>query len=277
MLTKLKGIHWYLFSIKEQDDCLEREVKFLMKDYILECCVDSVESAIEAQKGGAERLELCGDLIVGGTTPGINLFLSVREKVKIKIHVLIRPRFGDFYYTDEEFQIMKKDIELFRNSGADGVVIGVLNKDGSLDTGRMQELISAAGDMSITLHRAFDVCREPFQTLEDAKKLGVHTILSSGQKNSCFDGRELLSQLVEKAADDIDIMVGGGVRSTIIEELVKVTKAKSYHMSGSVKLDSEMVYRKENVNMGLPMISEFTIIRTDANEIAKVTKFLSSY
>lgn len=248
-----------------------------MNDYILECCVDSVESAIEAQKGGADRLELCGNLIIGGTTPDINLFLAVREKVAIKMHVLVRPRFGDFCYTGEEFSIMKKDIELFRKNGADGIVIGVLNEDGSLNTGRMKELISAAGDMNVTLHRAFDVCSDPFKALQDAKSLGINTILTSGQKNSCFDGKELLRQLVEKAGGDIDIMVGGGVRDTVIEELAVITKAKSFHMSGSVKLDSPMVYRKEGVSMGLPVLSEYTIMRTDKNEIAKVKNFLSSY
>lgn len=245
-----------------------------MEDYILECCVDSVESAIEAQKGGADRLELCGNLIIGGTTPDINLFLAVREKVSLKIHVLIRPRFGDFCYTDEEFNIMIKDVEMFIKSGADGVVIGALTEEGSLNTGRMKELVLAAGDRSVTLHRAFDVCRDPFQTLQDAKNLGIQTILTSGQKNNCLDGKELIRQLVDKAAGEIDIMVGGGVRDTIVEELVRVTKAKSYHMSGSVKLDSSMTWRKEGVSMGLPLMSEFTIIRTDENEISKVKKLL---
>ncbi len=248
-----------------------------MKNFMLECCVDSVESAVAAQKGGADRLELCSDLIIGGTTPGINLFLAVRQKVSIKIHVLIRPRFGDFCYTDEEFSIMKKDVEMFRRNGADGVVIGVLKRDGSLDVGRMKELVSAAGDMSITLHRAFDVCRDPFQTLEEAKALGIRTILNSGQKNNCLDGKDLIRQLVEKAGDEIDIMVGGGVRYTNIKELAKATNAKSFHMSGKVEVDSAMIYRNKDVNMGLPMLSEYTIFRTDEKEVAKVRDILCSY
>lgn len=248
-----------------------------MKSFILECCVDSVESAIAAQKGGADRLELCGNLIIGGITPGINLFLAVREKVSIKIHVLIRPRFGDFYYTDEEFNIMIKDIEMFRENGADGVVIGMLNKDGFLDVARMEKLISAAGDMSITLHRAFDVCRDPFKTMDEAIDLGIGTILTSGQKNSCYDGKDLIRQLVEKAGEKIDIMVGGGVRDVIIRELVEVTKARSFHMSGKMEMDSAMTYRKKDVSMGLPMLSEYTIFRTDEKEIAKVKDILRSY
>ena len=248
-----------------------------MKSFILECCVDSVESAIAAQKGGADRLELCSNLIIGGTTPGINLFLAVREKVCLKVHVLIRPRFGDFCYTDEEFSIMLKDVEMFRKNGADGVVIGMLNKDGSLDAARMEKLISAAGDMSITLHRAFDVCRDPFRTMEEAMDLGISTILTSGQKNRCYDGKELIRELVEKAGNRIDIMVGGGVKGTIIRELVDITRARSFHMSGKIEIDSAMVYRKKDVSMGLPMLSEYTIFRTDEKEVAKVRGILCSY
>lgn len=245
-----------------------------MKDYILECCVDSVESAVAAQAGGANRLELCANLIIGGTTPDINLFLAVREKVSIKINVLIRPRFGDFCYTDEEFGIIKKDVEMFRKYGADGVVIGVLREDGSLDVARMKELMDAAGDMNVTLHRAFDVSRDPFQTLKDAENLHIGTILTSGQKNTCYEGRELLGQLVEKTAGKVDILVGSGVNSAQITELAAVTKAKSFHLSGKVNVESAMIYRKADVSMGLPLMSEYTIFRTDAGEIAKVRDIL---
>ncbi|WP_312691906.1 copper homeostasis protein CutC [Caproiciproducens sp.] len=245
-----------------------------MKDYILECCVDSVESAVAAQAGGANRLELCANLVIGGTTPDINLFLAVREKVSIKINVLIRPRFGDFCYTGEEFGIIKKDVEMFRKYGADGVVIGVLREDGSLDIARMKELMDAAGNMSVTLHRAFDVSCDPFQTLKDAEDLHIGTILTSGQKNTCYECRELLGQLVEKTAGKVDILVGSGVNSAQIAELAAVTKAKSFHLSGKVNVESVMTYRKEDVSMGLPLMSEYTIFRTDAGEIAKVRDIL---
>lgn len=245
-----------------------------MKEYLLECCVDSVESAIAGQKGGAGRLELCGNLVIGGTTPDINLFLSVKEKVSIKTNVLIRPRFGDFLYTDEEFNIIKKDIEMFKKYGANGVVIGILKEDGDLDVDRMKELVQLARPMDVTLHRAFDVCRDPFKTLQDAIDLGINTILTSGQRDSSLDGKELLGKLVDMAEGKVDIMIGGGVKGSIIEELVSATGARTYHMSGSVKLDSPMIYRKENVYMGLPEMSEYTIYRTDENEVAKVRNIL---
>lgn len=160
-----------------------------MNNYILECCVDSVESAVNAKKGGADRLELCSNLVIGGTTPTLALYKQIRETVAIRIHALIRPRFGDFLYSAHELDIMEKEIAMFREAGADGVVIGCLNPDGSLARDAMKRLIGHAGDMHITLHRAFDMCRDPFQTLEEAKELGVHTILTSGQMPSCLKGK----------------------------------------------------------------------------------------
>lgn len=245
-----------------------------MKKALLECCVDSVESAIAAQNGGADRLELCANLIIGGTTPDINLYKKIREKTNILINVLLRPRFGDFCYTDFEFDILKEDVKLFRDAGADGVVIGVLKPDGSLDCERMQKLISEAGEMHITLHRAFDVCKDPMQALEDCKRLGVDTILTSGQKNTCADGRDLLAELVRQADGKVDILIGSGVKAELIEELAPETKATSFHLSGKMTLDSQMTYRKEDVSMGLPLLSEYVIWQTSEEEIRKARKAL---
>lgn len=153
-----------------------------MQSFILEICVDSVESAVAAERGGATRLELCQNLMIGGTTPGIKLFEAVREETHIPIQVLIRPRFGDFCYTDYEWRIMKEEIRMFRDRGADGIVIGMLKPDGILDRDRMEALLEERGGMSVTLHRAFDVCKEPMETLAVAKTMGIQTILTSGQK-----------------------------------------------------------------------------------------------
>ncbi len=245
-----------------------------MKDYILECCVDSVESAIEAQKGGANRVELCSALVIGGLSPSVALFKKVREAIDIKIHVLLRPRFGDFCYTDYEHDIIKEEVKMFRELGADGVVIGTLKQDGSLNMEQMKELISEAGSMSITLHRAFDMCKDPLKTLADVKELGIHTILTSGQKNSCIYGTELLSNLVNEAGNEVDILIGGGVDASVIEELHNKTGATSYHMSGKVTLDSEMNYRKEDVNMGVATMSEYEIWRTSADRVSAAKAIL---
>lgn len=245
-----------------------------MKDYILEACVDSVESALAAAEGGATRLELCSNLIIGGTTPSPWLFKEIRKHTDIRIHALIRPRFGDFCYTDSEFAIIKQAVADFRELGAEGVVIGVLKPDGTLNMEQMKELMDAAGDMSVTLHRAFDVCIDPYETMEQAIELGIDTILTSGQKNVCTEGADLLRDLVEKSKGRITIQIGSGVSAEIIQKMYPLTNATAYHMSGKVTLDSVMEYRKEGVNMGLPTLSEFEVWRTDAEKIKAAKKVL---
>ncbi|MEG0152078.1 MAG: copper homeostasis protein CutC [Cellulosilyticaceae bacterium] len=238
-----------------------------MKKYILEACVDSVESALMAIEGGASRLELCSNLIIGGTTPSLELFKAIRRHSHIRIHVLIRPRFGDFYYSDHEFEIIKNEVIAFRELGAEGVVIGLLKQDGTLDQQRMKELIALAQGMSITLHRAFDVCQNPYEALEEAVNLGIHTILTSGQHNNCTLGRDILRELVRQSAGRIDILVAGGVEAKVIGEMHPYTKATSYHMSGKIEKDSCMQYRKENVNMGIDSLSEYIIWETSKEKI----------
>lgn len=247
-----------------------------MKDFILEACVDSVESALAAQRGGATRLELCGNLIIGGTTPSQWLYKEIRKQSPIRIHALIRPRFGDFCYTDYEFHMIREEVRMFRELGAEGVVIGILKPDGTLDMERMELLMEDAKGMSVTLHRAFDVCVDPFVAMEQAKKLGVHTILTSGQQDNCYKGRELLKELVKQEDGKITIQVGSGVDAEAIKALQPYTKAHAFHMSGKVTLNSSMEYRKEGVNMGMPSISEFEIWRTDENKIREARTVLEN-
>ncbi len=247
-----------------------------MKNYILECCVDSVESAMEAEKGGANRLELCSALVIGGLSPSKALFEQIRKNTSIKIHVLLRPRFGDFCYTEYEHQIIKEEIRMFKRLGADGVVIGTLRPDGTLNMEQMEELVDEAKGMSITLHRAFDMSKDPMQTLAQAKELRIHTILTSGQKNACINGTELLRKLVIEAKDTVDILIGGGVDGTVIRELYEKTGASSYHMSGKITLDSQMKYRKEDVSMGVASMSEYEIWRTSADRVRMAKEVLEN-
>ncbi len=247
-----------------------------MKLYLLECCVDSVESAIEAEKGGADRLELCANLIIGGTSPSLALFHRVKENTSIKINVLLRPRFGDFLYSDYEFHILKDEVKMFRAAGADGIVIGCLKADGTLDINRMEELIKEAGNMCITLHRAFDMTSDPFEALEQARQLGVDTILTSGQKNSAIEGKKLIQKLIEKAGEDLDILIGSGVNAEVIQSLLNDTNAYAFHMSGKETIESEMTYRKEGVSMGLPMMSEYEIWKTSSGKIRAARETLNS-
>lgn len=178
---------------------------------VLEVCTHSVESAVSAERGGAMRLELCANLMIGGTSPDEDLFRMVRERVSVPVRVLLRPRCGDFLYTESEFELLCRQVKRFAALGADGIVIGVLTPEGDLDEERMAKLISLAGGCGVTLHRAFDVCRDPFAALETAKRLGVDTILTSGQQADCTAGADLLRALVAKAGEDVQILVGAGV------------------------------------------------------------------
>lgn len=246
-------------------------------EYVLEACVDSVESAIAAQQGGAKRVELCGNLIIGGTSPGKALFQAVRKYTDLEIRVLLRPRFGDFCYDEYEFEIMKEDVQMYRELGADGIVTGILLPDGRLDSVRMGELIREAGNADVALHRAFDVCSDPYETLEDAVDLGIRTILTSGQKNSAWEGRELLRELVRRSDGRIEILVGAGVSPETIEKLVLFTGARAYHMSGKVTLESRMQFRRDGVSMGFPGFSEYEIWKTDADNIRRAVDVLEQF
>lgn len=243
---------------------------------VLECCVDSVESAVAAKAGGADRIELCSGLVIGGLSPSKALFQKIRETVNIPIRTLLRTRFGDFCYTEYEHEILKEEVRMFRQLGADGVVIGSLTPDGNLNMNQMKELMEEAGEMKVTLHRAFDMCKNPLETLEQAKELGIDTILTSGQKNCAAEGTELLKQLVEKSENKIEILVGGGVDGNVIESLYIETNATSYHMSGKLSLESEMQYRNPDVNMGLASMSEYEIWRTSEERVRKARRVLDS-
>lgn len=235
---------------------------------LLEGCVDSYASAMAAFRGGADRLELCANLSIGGTTPSAGLFCLVRRDCSIPIHVLIRPRFGDFLYTEEELEEMRDEIAFFRDLGADGVVTGVLTPQGELDLDRMRPLMGAAKKMHVTLHRAFDMTRDPCETLEAAIKLGCRTILTSGQASSAPAGKGVLQTLFQQAAGRINVMAGAGVKKENILELFQETGIRVFHTSARRgALDSGMQYRKSTVSMGLPSLSEYEIWRTDEEEV----------
>lgn len=243
---------------------------------MLEVCVDSVESAEIATGAGAERLELCQALIIGGLTPTITTFRAIRRRCEIPIRILIRPRFGDFLYSESEFEVIKEEVKLFKEEGADGVVIGILKENGSLDFERMEELISLTGDMGLTLHRAFDVCKNPFKTLEEAIQLGIDTILTSGQESSAIKGVSLLKNLYEKAENKLHLMAGSGVTASVIPEIHEKTGIEHYHLSAKKILESQMIFRKKGVPMGLPDFSEFEIYQTDEKQVREAKKVIKN-
>lgn len=230
---------------------------------LLEACVGSYASSKAAYQGGADRLELCANLVIGGTTPSRALFLQVQRDFDIKINVMIRPRFGDFLYDDAELEEMCAEIASFRDLGANGVVVGVLTPEGELDEARMARLISYAGNMEVTLHRAFDMTRDPFAALESAIRLGCKTILTSGQAADAMQGSALLRELHKRAAGRSDIMAGCGVNSGNLLRLHERTGVTSFHASAKQTAQSAMRYRKESVSMGLPSLSEYQLWQTD--------------
>lgn len=243
---------------------------------VLEACVDSAESAASAARGGATRLELCANLVIGGTSPDEDMFRMVRERVDIPVRVLLRPRFGDFLYSDDEFELLRRQVRRFAALGADGVVIGVLRPDGTLDEARMAELIALAGGCGVTLHRAFDVCRDPFEALEAAGRLGVDTILTSGQQAACAQGAGLLRELVGRSGGRPQILVGAGVSADVIRTLQPATGANAFHLSAKRTEDSRMAFRREGVPMGLPGISEFEVWRCDEDAVRRARQALDA-
>lgn len=245
-----------------------------MKKFILEACVDSVASALAAERGGADRIELCANLVIGGTTPDIHLFREIRKHSQIPARILLRPRFGDFCFDDYEYEILLEDIRMFREAGAEGVVIGSLNPDGTLNERQMEGFVKAAGDMGMTLHRAFDMCADPYDTLYKAKSIGVDTILTSGQAQNCMEGQALIGELVRMAGEEMTILAGAGVSAAVIEKMYGLTKATAYHMSGKVTKDSAMTFRRKTVHMGLPGLSEYDIWQTDEENIRNARKIL---
>lgn len=247
-----------------------------MRKFRLEICADSFESARAAWEGGADRIELCQNLIIGGTTPSPCLFQQIRSRNPIRIHILIRPRFGDFLYSREEIQVMEEEIKMYREMGAEGVVIGALDPDGRLDKEQLARLMEAAGEMEVTLHRAFDMCRDPREGLQDAIDLGFHRILTSGQKNRALDGWKLLSELRRESEGKIRIMAGAGISAGNIPQICEKTGITEYHMSGKITLESGMKYRKEGVSMGLPSFSEYQLFRTDKSQVEKAAACLRS-
>ena len=218
--------------------------------YEIEVCCDSWQSTNIAHEAGVHRVELCSGIGEGGLTPSLGLIQLVMQKLDIQTHVLIRPRSGDFLYSPEEIEIMEKDVEFCRNSGVHGVVIGFLLANGDIDVDLTKRFVELAGNMKVTFHRAFDMCKDPLKALEELKELGVDYLLTSGQAAKAKDGEALISELVKRSDGKIKIMPGSGVRAHNLEELMKNTHAPAYHMSARIKTDSSMEYKKTSVAMG---------------------------
>jgi copper homeostasis protein len=237
----------------------------------LEICCFNLQSALIAQQAGASRVELCADPGDGGTTPSFGVIKTAREKLHISLYPIIRPRGGDFLYSAEEFDIMLNDVVLCKQIGCDGVVIGILNKDGTVDKKRAQKLVELAYPLGVTFHRAFDWTADAHQSLEDIITIGCERILTSGQQPTAIEGAGLIGELVKQADNRIRIMPGSGVRAANIIALAQKTNAEEFHTSARILEESNMQFLNQH------MKEKTSTVVADKNEIEQIIHSLTGY
>ena len=243
--------------------------------YRFEICANSVASCKAAQEGGADRVELCAGIPEGGTTPSYGMIATARKNITIGLNVIIRPRGGDFLYSEDEIQEMIEDIRMAKSLGADGLVFGCLRPDGSVDMEVMKRLMDEAGDTPVTFHRAFDHCSDPYQALEDIISCGCCRILTSGCSPTALEGAELLSDLVKRAGDRIIIMPGCGVKEGNIAEIARLSGAREFHFSARESVESGMIFRNPQVAMGSED-DPYGTVQTTARRVAATIEPLKS-
>lgn len=242
---------------------------------MLEICAGDIESVYAAARGGADRVELCAALGEGGVTPSIGFIREARKVPGLKLHVLIRPRGGDFVYTPEEIDAMVADIQAAKNEGADGVVIGALTPEGDIDIEACKKMAAAAEGMNITFHRAFDLCKDPLKALDDIIALGCNRLLTSGQAASALEGTPLLAQLVDRGKGHIIILAGGGVSPDNAAEIITRGRVNELHASARHTIGSPMIYRKDGVAMGAPGSDEYSRKVTSPDIVASIVQAIT--
>lgn len=238
--------------------------------FTLEVIGFNIESCILAQAAGAHRIELCDNPGEGGTTPSYGFIKAARKHVHIQLFPIIRPRGGDFFYSDEEFEVMKADVQMCKELGCDGVVIGILHADGTVDKKRCRELVQLAYPMGVTFHRAFDRLKDAAQALEVVIEIGCERILTSGLVPNALDGAETLAALIKQADERIIIMPGSGVRADNIIELAQKTGAVEFHTSARMNIDSRMNFINEGMKENLRSVS------LDEEEVKKIISLLDN-
>lgn len=243
-------------------------------DYTIEVCANSVQSCIAAQQGGADRVELCAALAEGGITPSFATIALARANTDIALHVIVRPRGGDFLYTALEVDTMEADINAMRSLQVDGVVVGCLTADGDIDLRTLDRLMEAAQGLPVTFHRAFDRCRDPLTAVRQLRAAGVARILTSGQQPTAPEGTDLLRQLVSEAGPQLSIMPGCGVNENNIRQLAADTGAHEFHFSASTPVKSQMRIRNDQVVMGAAGVDEYTCTETSATRVRRTIEAL---
>lgn len=232
----------------------------------VEICATSIQSAINAETAGANRIELCENLMLGGTTPSAGCIIAVRRLIKLPINVLVRPRSGDFLYSSYEFEQVEEDIKTIKQLGVQGIVCGVLHANGRIDVERTSRLVELAKPLTFTFHRAFDFTPNPMEAIDDVIRTGATHILTSGQKNKAHQATELIAKIVSYAGKRIKIIVGSGVNESTIGSLVH-TGATEFHLSGSITTHSGMEYRPAGLSLNGEMPSDYTLQVSDVDKI----------
>jgi copper homeostasis protein len=242
----------------------------------LEICANSIESAIAAEKGGADRIELCANLGEGGTTPSYGQIKWCMENLGLEVWPLIRPRGGDFLYTDAEFECLLEDISFCKQIGCHGVVTGILDKDGNVDETRCRQIIATASPMPVAFHRAFDMCRNLEESLEAIIALGFVRILTSGGKENAEIGANEIAQLIIQANNRIEVMPGAGINSDNLLEIAKITGARCFHTTAKDKFASKMIFQNAIGKMGNKDFDEFSYDQTDLDKVKVLKETLNS-
>ncbi len=240
----------------------------MSEELAVEVCVDSIESAIAAERGGAQRVELCSDLVEGGITPSAGLIATIRKKISIGLYTMVRPRAGDFYYDADEFAVMQRDVLMAKQLGADGVVFGILGIDAEVDITRTRQLVDLARPMRSTFHRAFDMSANLQRSLESVIATGADRILTSGAKQTALEGTIMLRNLVEAAAGRVIIMACGGINAENVRVLVEKTGVREIHAGLRRSLSSPMLHRNDNISLGTVDGGEYQrfVVRKDTVE-----------
>lgn len=255
---------------------LETRPEMKRNEFMLEICANSLQSVLAAKEGGADRVELCAALPEGGTTPSFACIRHACAVEGITVNVLIRPRSGDFLYGELDQEIMLQDIAAAKFLGADGIVAGMLNADGSIDAAFLKKCVQAAYPLPFTFHRAFDMCRDPFEALEVLEYCGCNRLLTSGMRATALEGIALLGELVEKSRH-VSIMPGGGINAGNIARIARETGAKEFHLSARARLESNMLFRNTGIRMGgNPEVEEYAVQVTSKEIVRETIEALES-
>ena len=239
---------------------------------VVEACVDAIDAALEAEQGGAARIELCGELMQGGVTPSAGLIAAVWERIDIPLFVLVRPRTGDFLYTDDELDVMRRDIEQAKSLGAEGIALGALTADGNVDVERLRSLVELARPMSVTFHRAFDFTRDRGEALDALLALGVDRLLTSGGAATAAEGASAIAALVRAVGDRMVVMAGGSITPGTVGALVKQTGVREVHVRGAARVDSAMRHRQDALSISKAGMGDYERSVTRADEIRRVVE-----